>query len=269
MAILLVVDDERLICDLLRAVLSRYGHEVLTASNGHEAIDLFRQWRPRFTLLDLRMPDMNGIEVLKQIRVIDPQARVAVLTACGTDELENQARELEVSDFLSKGLSLDVVVKAMERALQLPTQSVGTALPSAQTAETPSSSQEVGSILVVDDEHLIRDLLSQFFTIRGYRVRAAMNGQEALALVEQEQPQMVILDMYMPGLSGLEVLHELRAKQYAGGVIALTASQDEELLQQVLDLGAVDVMNKPMDLERLDLAIRLGCILTAKEAEGE
>jgi response regulator of citrate/malate metabolism len=69
--------------------------------------------------------------------------------------------------------------------------------------------------------------------------------------------------MYMPGMNGLELLRELRARKYAGGVLGLTCSQDEHLLQGVLDLGAVDVMGKPVDLEKLELAVQLGYILTA------
>src|SRR2546425_8446267 len=105
MSTILVVDDERLICDLLRSVLAGHGHEVLIAMNGREGLELFKKHRPRFTLLDLRMPEMNGIEVLKQIRAIDPQAAVLILTAWGSDALEQQARQLGVVDFLSKGRS--------------------------------------------------------------------------------------------------------------------------------------------------------------------
>ncbi len=68
MATILVVDDEQMLCDLMRAVLGRRGHEVMTATGGREGLELFRQHRPRITLLDLRMPGMDGIEVLKQIR---------------------------------------------------------------------------------------------------------------------------------------------------------------------------------------------------------
>jgi DNA-binding response OmpR family regulator len=264
MAIVLVVDDERLICDLLRAVLSRHGHEVLTATSGREGLELFRQRRPRFTLVDLHMPEMDGIEVLKQIRAMDPQASVIVLTGGGADilEKENQARELGVTDFLKKGLSLDVLVKAMERAMQLPAKAAEPPPPSEEITRTPSVAQAAESIMIVDDEPLVRDLLTQFLTMRGYRVRAAQDGPAALGLVEQERPKLIVLDMYMPGMNGLEVLRALRAKKYAGGVIALTGSQDEKLLQEVLDLGAVDVMGKPVDLERLALAVQVGCILT-------
>jgi len=125
----------------------------------------------------------------------------------------------------------------------------------------------MATILVVDDEPTLRDLLAQFFTLRGYRVRVAQDGPEALALVEQEQPQMVLLDMYMPGMNGLEVLRALRAKPYTGGVIALTASQDATLLQEVLDLGVVDALPKPVDLERLALAIQVGILTAAHDPQ--
>lgn len=264
MATILVVDDERLICDLLRAVLSRYGHEVLTATSGREGLELFRQQRPRFTLVDLHMPEMDGIEVLKQIRAVDPQASVIVLTEGGADilEKENQAWELGVTDFLKKGLSLDILVKAMERAMQLPAKSPEPLSPVPEAAGAPPSIQKGEAIMVVDDELLVRDLLTQFLTMRGYRVCAAQDGPTALGLIEQERPKLIVLDMYMPGMNGLEVLRALRAKKYGGGVIALTGSQDEKLLQEVLDLGAVDVMGKPVDLERLALAVQVGCILT-------
>src|SRR3989441_8345027 len=93
MATILIVDDERVLCDLLKAVLGSHGHEVFTAYKGREALDLFSQHRPQFTLLDLRMPEMNGIEVLRQIRTIDASAAVMILTGWGSDDLEKRSEE--------------------------------------------------------------------------------------------------------------------------------------------------------------------------------
>ena len=268
MATILIVDDERLICDLLRAVLGRQGHEVITASNGKEGLELFKQHKPRFTLLDLRMPEMNGIEVLKHIRAIDPKAAVMILTAWGSDALEQQARQLGVMDFLSKGLALDVLVAAMERALPKPVKAAAPPAGSLTAAPAPPAAPAAAaaptatdSILVVDDEPPICELLQRFLSLRGYRVRTANDGPQALAAVEQEVPQLIVLDMNMSGMNGVEVLRKLRAKKYTGGVILLTTGQDDKLLQEALDLGSVDVMGKPVDLERLALAIQVGCIL--------
>jgi len=271
MSTILVVDDERLICDLLRSVLAGHGHEVLMAMNGREGLELFKKHRPRFTLLDLRMPEMNGIEVLKQIRAIDPQAAVLILTAWGSDALEQQARQLGVVDFLSKGLSLDVLVDAMERTLQQTAHAASpaqAAAPGGAPRAAPVAAGDGDFILVVDDEPQIRDLLKRFLTLRGYKVRVASDGQQALTMVEQQAPQLIVLDVYMPGINGVEVLRQLRRKKYTGGVILLTGSQDDKLLQEALDLGSVDVMGKPVDLERLALAIQVGCILTEQQGLG-
>jgi len=118
-------------------------------------------------------------------------------------------------------------------------------------------SKNAVSILVVDDEPMIRDMLKQYLGIQGFHVQSAKDGAEALAFVAQDPPQMIILDMYMPGMNGIEVLGELRARRYKGGVIALTASQDEKLLQEALKLGTVDILGKPVDLARLSLAIQV------------
>lgn len=264
---ILVVDDEQMICDLLRAGLSSHGHEVLTATDGHEALTLFQRHQPSITLLDLRMPGMDGIDVLKQIRAMSPMAAVMVLTAGGNVKMENQARELGVTDFLKKGQSFDVVLGAMERSLQM-SSSAAPALPAGIPDRAASvESQEGATILVVDDEAMIRNLLTKFLTLRGYRVRVAQNGAEALAIVAQQQPDLVILDMYMPGMTGLEVLRELRARRYAGGAVALTASQDEKLLQQTLDLGSVDVIGKPVNLDRLELVVQVGLLVANAEPQ--
>ena len=122
MPTILVVDDELMLCDLLKMELSSFGHEVVTADNGREGIALFAHRQPDLTLLDLHLPDMTGIEVLKRIRELDPQAGVIVLTGGGTDDLENQARELGVHEFLRKGLSLNILVRALGKAMQSPGQ---------------------------------------------------------------------------------------------------------------------------------------------------
>jgi CheY-like chemotaxis protein len=118
MATILVVDDEEVLCDLMQQELSYYGHEVHTANGGRKGIALFAQHRPHLTLLDLRMPEMSGIEVLKRIRALDPQARVIILTGGGTEVWEKQARELGVTEFFRKEVSLKDLVGALGKALQ-------------------------------------------------------------------------------------------------------------------------------------------------------
>lgn len=263
MAKILAVDDEQMFCDLLRTALGHHGHEVIAVTNGADALEQFKRHRPHMTLLDLIMPGMSGIEVLKQIRAIDPNASVIVLTGARTDELEDRARELGVTDFLRKGLSLKSLMGTLDRVFA---QS-GQPTPTTPTKEPSGEALPSDSILVVDDEPGIRDLLWQFLTGRGYRVRTAQDGVEAVAQVKQEPPRIVILDLFMPKMNGVEVLRELQRLNYMGAVIALSANKDTPLLKEMVTLGAVDSIGKPIDLKRLALVIQVVWMLNRMEQE--
>ena len=264
MATILIIDDERLLCDLLQNCLREHGHEVFTAYNGHEGVASFRQRRPRFTLLDLNLPDINGLEVLKQIRQIAPQSAVIILTGCATEQLERQARNLGITDFLIKDLSFDVLLGAVQRAMQEPGMLAGSPTIPAGTVGVPPTLQEKQSILVVDDEAQLCDILTQYLSRHGYRVLSAQDGPTALSLAERERPHLIVLDINMPGMNGVEVLRKLRAKRYEGGVMMLTGVRDEDLLKEVLELGSIDIVGKPADLERIRLAIEVSLILSKR-----
>jgi DNA-binding response OmpR family regulator len=261
MATILVIDDERLLCDLLQEMLQRHGHEVFTAYSGGEGVARHKERRPHFTILDLHLPDMNGIEVLKRIRENDPTATVLILTGAASDKLEREAQELGVTEFLIKGLSPEVLMGAVTRTVQAQSPS--------ETGPPTQDNRKGASILVVDDEQEVCELLTEFLTSRGFRVQSALDGPTALALalVESEPPHLIVLDIMMPGMNGIEVLRRLRAKKYAGGVMMLTASTDSALLKKSLDLEAVDILGKPIDLERLALAIQVGLILNRRSRE--
>ena len=120
MAKILVVDDQESIRYLLDTVLRRQGHDVLLAAGGQRGIEVFRQEHPDVTILDLSMPEMKGLEVLQQIRTIDPRAPVVILTGMGTEADEQQCRERGVSEFIQKGFSLHALGAALNRILHQP-----------------------------------------------------------------------------------------------------------------------------------------------------
>jgi DNA-binding NtrC family response regulator len=254
MPTVLVVDDERLIRDLIHDVLTRQGYDVVTAGSGSEALGLFKERRPLVTLLDLRMPDVNGLMVLKELRAIDQQAAVIVLTGVVLTDLETEARKLGVTDFLQKGGPLGEMLSAVDSVRASQVQSTDATTPGAK-----------GSILVVDDEEDVRKMITEFLSDRGYWVVSARNGQEALMQVDFEHPSVIVLDLRMPNMNGLEVLQELRRRDYRGRVIVFTGLQDEALLEETLKLGALDVLGKPVDLERLQLTIEVGLTLSAQQ----
>ena len=115
MSKILVIDDDKLICILLRQVLGHHGHEVLTTTSGKHGVELFRKHRPKATVLDLRLPDFDGIDVLKELRKMDATASVIILTGAPSDDLLTKARALGVTDVFYKGNSLHLLNQAVAR----------------------------------------------------------------------------------------------------------------------------------------------------------
>ncbi len=252
MARILIVDDEPQLCDLFKTLLKCHGHEVLVAYTGRDGLDAYAQLRPQFTFLDLRMPGMNGIEVLRAIRAIDPKATVMILTGAGSEELEQEARQLGAKDFLSKALSLDTIVRTMERALNL-----------GKTDElkgAPGGLPKADSILLMDANPQTRDCFGQVLKQGGYEVHVAPDVFAAMQVMEKERPRLIVVDVDMPAGKGMKVLRQFRARNYTGGLIAMTSSEDEQLLKTARDVGLVDILVKPVDSERLLLAIQLGLV---------
>jgi CheY-like chemotaxis protein len=115
MSTILVIDDDKLICILLRQVLGHHGHVVLTTTRGKHGIELFQKHRPKATVLDLRLPDVDGIDVLKELRRMDPAASVIILTGAPNDDLLAQAKACGVTDVFYKDNSLHLLNQAIAR----------------------------------------------------------------------------------------------------------------------------------------------------------
>jgi DNA-binding NtrC family response regulator len=111
-------------------------------------------------------------------------------------------------------------------------------------------------ILVVDDEHLIRWSLEQNLRKQGYEVLTAGNGEDALKLVRDEQPELVLLDIHMPGISGLEVLEKIKEFDEEIIVIMVTAHGGLETAVNAMRMGAYDYINKPFNLDEMAIVIR-------------
>jgi DNA-binding NtrC family response regulator len=117
MSKVLVIDDEAGIRSLLDTLLSRKGYEVVLASSGQKGLELFRRERPDVVVLDLKMPEMDGLTVLKELRRIDSQRPVVVLTGAATPEMEQQVSALGVTEFVEKEFSLHRLGDALKRLL--------------------------------------------------------------------------------------------------------------------------------------------------------
>jgi len=111
-------------------------------------------------------------------------------------------------------------------------------------------------VLVVDDEFEIRDLLSKFLTEEGYDVILASNGEEALELAERENPQVILLDILMPGFSGIETCRRLKAAEKTRFIPVIMATALWDTHAEAVEAGAEDFVTKPFPLEELSFRVK-------------
>jgi two-component system response regulator (stage 0 sporulation protein F) len=106
-------------------------------------------------------------------------------------------------------------------------------------------------ILVVDDEWAIRELMIEYFSVRGYTVSEAANFVEVFAAVDRDPPDLVLLDVGLPGMDGVEILRRMRQDHPEVPVIMVTANDDPALARRTREIGAVDCLFKPVNFDRL------------------
>jgi DNA-binding response OmpR family regulator len=116
----LVIDDEPNVRTLIDLLLSRQGFDVVLADNGWAGLQLYRQEHPDVIVLDLKMPGIDGVTVLKEIRHVDLRQSVIILTGDSTTETERYVRALGVSEFMLKGSSLGFLGDTIKRLLKAP-----------------------------------------------------------------------------------------------------------------------------------------------------
>lgn len=261
---ILIVDDHPDTADTLARTISQLdlGVEVLSATSGKMALEQARQKDIDLLITDMMMPEMNGLELIEKLRS-SPSGRSAytiLVTAYDVPGLQESARRLKVNETIIKPFRPErfcqIVVKALEQIEQ----------PKIPQALSPV--KQPSKILIVDDLTDNITLLSRYMKSEGYDFISANNGVEALEKVRSEMPDLIILDISMPGKDGLEVLREIRADPAIEfiPVILLTAARIGPFdMQSGLNLGADDYITKPFD--RQELLARIRTRLRAKEAE--
>lgn len=111
---ILIIDDEADLLALVKEMLEEKGYQVFCALNGSDGVRLNKLVNPDLIILDLRMPDMDGIKTLRQIRQHDPDVRVVILTAYSDPDLIRDAADLDVSEYLSKPFENEQLVRVVD-----------------------------------------------------------------------------------------------------------------------------------------------------------
>jgi len=118
-----------------------------------------------------------------------------------------------------------------------------------------TETETLGRLLLVDDETPVLEVLSEYFSTQGYAVETASTGADALSAARHHRPDLVLLDIRMSGMDGVEVLKKLRDLDPGLAVIMVTANEDMALARETLKIGAFDYVSKPFDFRYLDRAV--------------
>lgn len=263
----LIADDDTDVREVLVEVFKEAGFDVLEASNGLEALLYVKRERPDAVVLDLMMPRLGGVEALKRIRSFNPGIKVLVVTGAIDPELHRQATLSGASGVFTKPVSAATLVAALSDPAPPPPP------PPKPAAPTPSPAVPTGAptgrILVVDDNPEVRQMLEDVLTSLGYVTRTAADGATAVRAVLSETPDVVLLDVYMPGLSGVGALPTIVALAPHAKVIMISGAANEDVLKRSLAFGAHDYVTKPFEISSLSRAIETALAMRRLEASPE
>jgi len=261
---LLVVEDDRTEQKSIAELLGHDDIEILTAGTGAEALRVLRRDACDCIVLDLRLPDMSGFEVLEELRGDAKLSDVPVVVFTGRElsaeedaELHTMARSIVVKGVESPERLLDETALFLHRVVtELPPEKQ-------RMLERLNSSDEdlVGrTALLIDDDARNIFALSSVLERRGMRVLTATTGREAIALVDSTPDlAIVLMDIMMPEMDGYQTMRAIRQKPDFRRlpIIALTAKAMKGDREKCMEAGASDYLAKPVNTEQLLSALRM------------
>ncbi|HOP06663.1 MAG TPA: response regulator [candidate division Zixibacteria bacterium] len=249
---LLLVDDEEEFLLATSQALTRRGFNVTVAPNGVTALDKLAQQTFDVVVLDVKMPDIDGLEVFSQINNRFPSLPVIILTGHPSVNDAFDTSKQGIADYLAKPVEMEElaqkILKAVEKAAQNNVVE--------DKDDNAGGDAEGISVLLVDDETELLDSLQRLFRRRKMHCLTADNGPRALELLQEELVDVMVLDVKMPGMDGIEVLKQVKEKHPSIQVILLSGHPSVSAAMEGVKLGASEYLKKPPDIGQLVETIR-------------
>ena len=254
----LVVDDDFNTCDSVTKMLVKVGMRSEWTLSGKEAVLRARQSMElgdafHAYIIDWRLPDMNGIEVTRQIRSMGDDTPIIILTAYDWSDIEVEARAAGVNAFCAKPLFMSDIRETLMAA-------IGQKQTGAEDRILPEAGPYFRGrcILLVEDNELNREIAEELLKQYGFLVDTAENGAEAVKKVKNSAPgtyDLVLMDIQMPVMNGYEATEQIRALEDPAlakiRILAMTANAFDEDRKQALKCGMDGFLSKPIVMEEL------------------
>jgi CheY-like chemotaxis protein len=227
----LVVDDDDDFRTLMRSQLSHAGYVVLDARDGASAIQIARTTKLDLITVDLLMPGLDGWSFIDQLRQEPGLANIPIVVVSGAADAKGDARLPVDVSVVTKGEGHDRLLREISLAL---------------------AGRRGATILVAEDDNDLRGVLTASLSRNGHRVIQARDGAEALAAIEREPVDLLVLDLVMPNIDGFEVLARLKESKGAAIPVVVVSGADRSSTElQALRLGANVYLTKPIEAAAL------------------
>ncbi|TMQ04416.1 MAG: response regulator [Deltaproteobacteria bacterium] len=258
--LVLIIDDSLRFRGELSEALAKAGFAIATATGGNEGLRMAATLRPTAIVVDGIMPDMDGASVIRRLR-LDPGLRTIpclLLTGSDARDAEVHALDAGADGFIRKN-DLGLIVARVRALLR----STGPLRGDADSLLAPKR------ILAVDDDPDYRSLLAERLLKRGYDVVHAISGEDAIALLDVQSVDCILLDRSMAGIGGIEACRRLKGSPVVRDtpLIILTASEQRDAMLEGLSAGADDFVSKAAGFEVL--SARIQAQIRRKQIEDE
>ncbi|MEI6208679.1 MAG: response regulator, partial [Desulfuromonadales bacterium] len=252
----LIVDDNENARTTIRDMLQSMTFAVDEAPSGASAVEAIREAGRteapyQIVFLDLVMPGMDGVETARRIRMLGlaPPPHIVMITAYGRDEMLNNAEEAGVEEVLTKPMTPSVLFDAAVRAMRGEKRKKINLDNRSEHLEAQLASLEGAHILLVEDNEINQEVAVELLSAVGLRVEIAVNGQDAVDMVQIKSFDLILMDMQMPVMDGVTATIEIRKKPGLTTlpIIAMTANAMQQDRDACIAAGMNDYIAKPID----------------------
>jgi DNA-binding NtrC family response regulator len=244
---LLMVDDEREFLRAMKPGLVRRGFDVTLAESGSAALELVSTRTFDVVVLDVKMPGISGVEAFQEIKRLDPELPVILLTGHGNIEQAFESSRDGVFEYLTKPCDVEELSRVAREAAVRGAR--GARGPERTTPGT-TAKEEIRLLLVDDDRDFVTSLKTALER-RGVTVAEAYDGHYAIESVRANEFHVAVVDVRMPGMDGLTLLERLREIDPLLQVIILSGHPSVSDVRRGLQEGAFDYLTKPQRVEDL------------------
>ncbi len=227
-------------------------------ASGVNLLQAISQISPDIVCLDYNLPDTNGLELLKSIASEFPKVAVVMITGEMSSTLRGAAAEAGAAGFVQKPFSHDQVVNEIHSVIHTKHLYARTKKQTSKAESTGRDSQlpVKKTAIIADDSRTMRELLKLIISNLNVEVIAEVtNGTDAVAKAVEHRPDIVCLDIDMPGMHGLDALQEIRQKVTGTKVMMISGNSKREAVMSAVKYGAVGFILKPFDPDKVGEAI--------------